>query len=340
VAISSITLPDVAGLTWQPLSQDLLAAWHELHETLNAADGAQEHLSVDDLRDELAPDWIDLAQDSRIGLDRHGVARAFGLVQVRPGDVTLLRASCWGGVDPKWRGQGVGRALLAWQLSRAETIVADRRAELGADTPAAALIVTEERAESAAQLIGRAGFELSRYFFVMRRDLSEPIPAPVVPEGLRVVTFEAAVAEDPGIDDVLRLAHNEAFEHHWGFQPWSSDTWQQWETGQRDFRGDWSFLALDGDQIAGYALSAGFRTEWANVGWTQGWTSKLGVRPAWRGIGLARTLLTASMQAFAADGMQYAGLDVDSDNPTGAVGLYSGLGYQVRHRSAHWTKPL
>jgi len=340
VAISSITLPDLAGLTWQPLSQDLLAAWHELHEALNAADGAQEHLGPDDLRDELAPDWIDLAQDSRIGLDRDGVARAFGLVQVRPGDVTLLRAACWGGVHPKWRGQGVGRALLAWQLDRAEAIVAARRAELGPDTPARALTVIEERAESAARLAERAGFSLSRYFFVMRRDLSEPIPAPVTPDGLRVVTFTQAVAERPGIDDVLRLAHNEAFEQHWGFQPWSPDTWQQWETGQRDFRGDWSFLAFDGEQIAGYALSAGFRTEWANVGWTQGWTSKLGVRPPWRGQGLAKTLLTASLQAFAADGMEYAGLDVDSDNPTGAVGLYSALGYQVRHRAAHWTKSL
>jgi mycothiol synthase len=87
-------------------------------------------------------------------------------------------------------------------------------------------------------------------------------------------------------------------------------------------------------------LNAGFRTEWENVGWTQGWTSKLGVRAPWRGMGLAKALLTASMRAFAVDGIQYAGLDVDSDNPTGAVGIYSALGYQVRHRALHWTKAL
>ena len=340
MATSPITLPDLAGLTWQPLDPSLVGAWHTLHEALNEADGAHEHLNRDDLRDELEPDWIDLGQDSRIGLDQDGVARAFGLVQVRPGDVTLLRASCWGGVHPQWRGRGVGRALLAWQVDRAEAIVAERRAELGPDTAAGALIVVEEQAESAARLIERSGFELSRYFFVMRRDLAEPVPGLAVPDGLRLVTFDEAVAADPGIDDRLRLAHNEAFEHHWGFQPWSADTWQRWETGQRDFRGDWSYLALDGDEIAGYALCAGFKTEWANVGWTQGWTSKLGVRARWRGKGLAKTVLTASMQAFAASGMQYAGLDVDSDNPTGAVGLYSALGYQVRHRAAHWTKPL
>jgi mycothiol synthase len=330
----------LAGLTWHPLSADLIGAWHDLHEVLNQTDGANEHLSVDDLRDELTPDWIDLARDSQIGLDADGVARAFGLVQVRPGDITLLRANCWGGVHPQWRGRGIGTALLSWQLERGAAIVAGRREELGTDVPGSALIVLEEQAESAAELAARLGFDLSRYFFVMRRDLAAPVPEPVVADGLRLTTFAQAVAADPGVDDRLRLAHNEAFEQHWGFQPWSAETWQQWETGQRDFRGDWSFLAFDGDEIAGYALSAGFRTEWEKVGWTQGWTSKLGVRPGWRGTGLAKALLSLSLRAFAADGMQYAGLDVDSDNPTGAVGLYSALGYQVRHRAAHWTKKL
>jgi mycothiol synthase len=340
VATSSIDLPEFAGLRWQPLSLDLLPAWLELHETLNEADGGHEHLGLDDLRDELVPDWIDLAADSRIALNADGVARAFGLVQIRPGDVTLLRAACWGGVHPDFRGRGVGRALLAWQVDRAAELVAERREKLGSATPAAAFLSFDEWAQSASRLAERVGFTLSRYFFVMRRDLSTPVPAPLVPDGLRLLSFDQALAADPSLNDALRLAHNEAFEQHWGFQPWSAQTWQQWETGQRDFRGDWSFVVLDGDQIAGYALSAGFRTEWETVGWTQGWTSKLGVRARWRGMGLAKALLTASMQAFAADRMQYAGLDVDSDNPSGAVGLYSGLGYQVQHRATHWTKTL
>lgn len=321
------------SLTWQPLSADAVPAWHALLEAVVAEDGGAEHLSPEDLRDELTPSWIDLARDSVIGLDADRVARAFGLVQLRPGDVTSLRVHCWGGVHPQWRERGIGRRLLAWQESRAQALVAARRAEIG-DVPARAFVGVEEGAERAARLVERAGFVSARWYWTMRRDLSNPIPPADVPQPLHIVPFT------PDLDDPIRLAHNDAFEHHFGFQPWDPDAWRQWETGHRDFRGDWSFAVLDGAEVAGYALSAGYPSEWEAEGVTEGWTGKLGVRARWRGRGLAKALLAASMRAFAASGMQYAGLDVDSDNPTGAVALYTGLGYQVRHRSAMWTKDL
>ena len=170
----------------------------------------------------------------------------------------------------------------------------------------------------------------------MQRDLSVPISQVPLPQepALRLVSFTDE------LDDATRLAHNEAFSKHWGFQPLDHDTWKQWETGHRDFRGDWSFVVLDRDEVAGYALSAGYVADWEAQGYTEGWTSKLGVRPGWRERGLARALLTASMQAFADAGMQYAGVDVDSANRTGAMALYTGLGYGVRQRSAHWSKDI
>jgi mycothiol synthase len=337
--VTTTELPSVEGVTWRPLGIDVLDTWHALYTALLAADGGTEHLTVDDLSDELAPEWIDLATDSRVALDAEGNAVAFGLTQVRPGDITLLRAACWGGVHPDWRGRGLGRGLLAWQLGRAEKIVAARREDLGASTPAGALVIDEQADGGAtAALLSRAGFARSRYFHVMRRDLAQPIPMFKIKADVRIVSFAQALAENPGVDDAVRLAHNEAFVDHWGFQPWSAETWTQWETGQRDFRGEWSFVAFDGSEVAGYALSAGFEAEWKATGETQGWTSKLGVREQWRGTGLAKALLAHSMQAFRAGGMQYAGLDVDSDNPTGAYGLYESLGYTLRHRATHWTK--
>ena len=329
--------PALPALTWQPLHPDLVPRWHRLHEAVTLADGGTEHLGPDDLADELTPDWIDLGRDTVVALDGDGVARAFGVVQVRPGDVTLLRTHIWGGVDPEWRGRGIGRELLALQERQAAEIVARRRAELGPDTPAAMWVHVEQGVEDAERLVTRAGFEATRYFSIMQRDLAAPLPDVALPDaaaGLRLVPWSAE------LDDAIRLAHNEAFTDHWGFQPWDAETWRQWESGHRDFRGDWSFAVLDGDEVAAYALSAGYENDWAAQGFTEGWTGKLGVRRPWRGRGLAKALLAASMRAFRDAGMRYAGLDVDSANPTGAVALYTGLGYTVRHRTVQFLKPL
>lgn len=329
--------PATAALSWRPLDPDLVPQWHRLTEVLVEADNGTEHLSPDDLADELAPDWIDLARDTTIGLDADGVARAFGLTQVRPGDVTLLRAFLWGGVDPEWRGHGIGRDLLARQERQAAEIVGRRRADLGPDVPAAAFVQVDQGVDDAARLAVRAGFEPTRHSWVMRRDLSTPLPdapLPAAEAGLRLVPWSAE------LDDAIRLAHNEAFADHWGFQPWDVETWHQWESGHRDFRGDWSFAVLDGEQVAAYALSAGYVNDWEAQGYTEGWTAKLGVRRPWRGRGLAKTLLAASMRAFRAGGIEYAGLDVDSANPTGAVALYTGLGYEVRHQMVQYLKSL
>jgi mycothiol synthase len=327
--------PAVTALRWVPITEPLVPAWHALVDVMTRHDDLPEWFSLSELGEELDPEWVDAPRDTLLGLDDTGAARAFGLVGLRAGDTTLLRLLCWGGVDPRWRGRGIGREVLRWQLERAVERAAVRRTELGADVPARATITVEERVEDAAKLAARAGMVPLRWYFVMRRDLSAPIEEVKAPDGIDLVPWR------PELDEAIRAAHNEAFgDGHWGFQPWSAESWQLWESGSRLFRPDWSWVALEGETIAGYALSAAFEEEWAARGYTEGWTNKLGVRRPWRGQGLGKALLTASLQSFADGGMQFAGLDVDADNPSGAVGLYRGVGYEPHRRSTHWAKEL
>ncbi len=142
------------------------------------------------------------------------------------------------------------------------------------------------------------------------------------------------------LDEAVRLAHNEAFAGHWGSQPRDAEAWQQWGIGHSHARRDWSFVVLDPTReedgrpaVAAYTLSNAYTQDWEAQGYTQGWTGLLGVRPAWRGRRLAPALLAAAMRAFAADGMQKAGLDVDTGNASGALRLYEGMGYRVEHTS-------
>jgi ribosomal protein S18 acetylase RimI-like enzyme len=49
---------------------------------------------------------------------------------------------------------------------------------------------------------------------------------------------------------------------------------------------------------------------------------------------VAKALLTAADAAFRDSGMEVAALDVDTENPTGALQLYQGLGYEAVNRTA------
>jgi ribosomal protein S18 acetylase RimI-like enzyme len=105
------------------------------------------------------------------------------------------------------------------------------------------------------------------------------------------------------------------------------------------FAPQWSHVAVDEatGEVAGYTISGRYEHDWEVAGFTSGYTELLGVRRAWRGRGLAPALLTAAMASFRADGMQYAELDVDTENPSGAHGLYASLGYEVTHGAIMYT---
>ena len=326
-------VPETAELTWQPLADDLVEVWHPLRAALQLADGHPEFLTVEDLRDELRLGWLDLARDTVIGLDAFGVARAFGTVELRSSDQTLLRVNCLGGVHPAARGRGIGRALLAWQRARAEQLAAARRAELGQPVPADLRIELPHSASSAAALFTRAGLGVQQTSLLLRAPLDDRVTRIPAPDGLAITPFS------PALDDRMRTAHNTAFLGLRGFQPWSGDTWRTWATGHRSFRPDWTYLALARGEVAGYVLCQAFPDEWPALGWSQGYIAKLGILPAWRGRGIARSLLSWAMAAFAADGMQYAGLDVDSGN-TPAERLYASMGFEEWHRMNLWEVPL
>lgn len=342
MVVSMADLPRVDDLDWVPLAAEHVPAWHRLLEAVVEHDDGDEHLTPDDLHDELGPAWLDLARDTALALDRDGTARAFGIVLVRPGEADERRVHLWASVDPVWRGRGIGRELLAWQLGRA----AERRGDAPEGVPVRAYTGAKDSETATVRLYERSGFERARYFSIMRRPLHEPLPDVAPVPGVAIVTYSDDLCEP------LRDAHNRAFADHWGSQPWTADEWKLWTVDHRWFRRDWSVVALAGGEsagagardpeprVVGYAMSSGYEPDWVGQGWTEGWTNRIGVLPGWRGRGLAKALLVESMRRFAADGMQAAGLDVDSDNASGAVGLYTGLGYEVRSRSVTWRREL
>ncbi|TDE07961.1 GNAT family N-acetyltransferase [Jiangella asiatica] len=326
-------LPADAGLTWRPLTLDDVPAWFELVTATEDADDAIERQTAAELADQFKGSWRDPARDSIAGIDADGAIRAYAFSVFRPVTEGTQAPYLVGAVHPDYRRRGVGRALVAWSEARARQQLATAEANL----PARIRLFADEHNTGMRRLAEASGYGALRWYVGMRRDLSQPLPDVATPAGLRVEPYSKARDED------VRIAHNQSFARdHWGSSPVDAEAWALDVVGGEKFRPDWSVLAIDEatDRVVGYLMSGAYDQDWGPQGYTEGWTDLVAVRREWRGRGVAGVLLTAAMRAYAAEGMQYAGLDVDTDNPTGALGVYTRLGYQREKGSVLYTKEI
>ncbi|MFK0002590.1 GNAT family N-acetyltransferase [Paenarthrobacter sp. NPDC090522] len=323
---------EATGLRWQAATVDQLHNWAALIARTAAVEHPAWFEKSGDLVHILESTTNDARTNTLLGLDGDGVARAYGRIIKNPdGD----KATGMGCVDPGWQRRGIGSAVLAWQEARTiERFTADAGSGHLASPPRLR-VRTEEQHRHQAVLLESRGYAAVRWFNEMHRPLSVPVPLAPLPPGLQLRTLDSSLHEP------VRLAHNDAFRDHWGSEPRDRESWR-FTMEEPTARHDWSTVAIDtaSGTVAGYQLASFDPDAAADRGFTEGYTELLGVRREFRGRGIAQALLADAMRRFAAAGMDMASLDVDSANPTGALGLYVGMGYTPVNRSITWEKLL
>ena len=243
---------------------------------------------------------------------------AHGLVTRAPDPKDFARVWTSGGVHPEVRSTGLGRRLLAWQRARGEQLLA----ELDLTMPGWLMAYAPERSPENGRLLERDGFEPARYFTSLHAELSTaPIDDRPAPVGVRVVPWSADLSE------AARVAKNSSFADHWGSQPAVPEMWESWQK-LPTFRPELSRLALDGDEVVGFVTTEVNEEDWERHGRSSGYVGLVGTVRRWRGKGLASALLAETMRAHRDAGFELSVLDVDTANPTGALGVYERLGFQ------------
>lgn len=312
---------DTAGYRWRMLERDDAALLADLAERMSARDHPAWSESLEEMQDELERSWVDLSTDGLLCLDSGGAAVAYGLVTMPPDPESLVRVHLAGGVDPSHRGRGIGRALLAWQHGRARQLLASSALDL----PAWVMSYAAELAPEHGALLAREGFEAARYFTTLECEVARERPASAAPDGVRIEPLGAERSE------AVRAAKNSAFADHWGSQPTGSE---QWQSMMRlpTFRPDLSRIALDGDEVVGFVTTEVNEDDWARQGFSSGYIGLVGTVRPWRRRGVASALLGAVLDAYAHAGLERAVLDVDTESPTGALGVYTGMGFRPTTR--------
>lgn len=328
VAPSNLPLPSPVGdVGWRRATVGDVDVILEAMRSVDVVDHPHFLTTREEVEEDLNHSYVDLERDSVLAVAPDGRVLAYGLVVLGPGQETLVRSIFIGGVRPADRGRGIGRKLLAWQEARALQQFAGSDKAL----PGWTIVWTDERATATVRLAERSGFRIARYFLELRRDLAQSVSARPL-AGFDIVPFDATRSE------AVRLARNDAFRDHWSSQPTTEEDWDEM-VSRAVFRPDLSFLAIAPDgEIAGFVLSEVNEEDFEPQGFSSAYIDLVGVPRAFRRRGIAPALLTRTLEATAAAGLEKAVLDVDAESPTGALGLYTGVGFSEANRSLMLTK--
>lgn len=318
----AVRLSDDAGLEWRPLAFDNLSEVSGLLTAIEHYDEPGDRHSLEQLEEAYRDANRPPEQSALLGRLPGGQAVAYGWNYVEPDDINPRRVYLTGGVHPGFRGRGIGRALLAWQMDRARDYDREtRRPEFG---PLQQVCFVDDHLVDRRDLLHAAGFSPLRWSVDMTMVFGPAAADTAWPSGVEMVPYEASMSEQ------VRQCHNRCFAAKPMAQPVPEDAWQR-SLRRSSFHPEWSWVARDVETgaIIGYALNSGYESDWTEQGHSEGWTDRLGVLPEHRGRGIAGALLQSSILSFRRAGLEGAGLGVDLFHATAGRGVYERVGYHA-----------
>ncbi|MFE0148043.1 GNAT family N-acetyltransferase [Nonomuraea sp. NPDC059007] len=317
------------SITWGPLRKDDAGRWAELTAAIQAVDQDGENYGAEDLTESLTSPLVDLAEGTLAARDGDRLV-AFAFLPIRQTAPEVHRMGLWAGVHPEHRRTGLGTRVLDWAVEAAPRL--HERAYPG--RPLELQLHSRDTQVWAAKLFESRGFAQARWFFQMERDLATEIESRPPAAGLRLTTWT------PDRDAGALNVRNEAFSGHWGTTPHTPASWKEKITCTRAFVPEGSFLALDGDEVVGILITHYFAADTAVTGVREAWIQIIGTLAPWRGKGVASALISHALTELRSQGYGRAGLSVDADNGTGALGVYERSGFTVVQRTSAYTRML
>lgn len=226
---------------------------------------------------------------------------------------------------PEYAERGIRETLLTRIEDRAHQEQSDQAITLDHSW-----VYTQDRSTRAS--LEKFGYHIDRTFHRMQIEMDAPPSLAPIPDGIQIRSFRLGV-EDRSVYD----AYEEAQADEWGHQWLPFDKWQHYFIGTEDqFDPSLWFLAVEGDQIAGYIFARLERPGDPE----EGHIRYVAVRRAWRRRGIAIALLRCAFAELFRRGKRKVGLGVDATSLTGADRLYERAGMRVYQTTLIYKKIL
>ena len=293
---------------------DLEAIAHLLSEGFSF-DGHVIVQTAEELAEEFDGTYCTLEQDVLVA--EHGSQIiGVGYTIYLPSETKEERCYIFGTTKPEFRGYGVGTAVMTWAAEHGESLLRSSTGKI----PRYLRSDMSATNTSAGDLFKDFGLQAVRWTDDLIIDLQNSPDVCVAP-GYSIVPWNTSR------DEEARVTKNQAFMDHWGSTPTSEEGWQQLVHGSTA-RLDQSFFALDeNDEIIGVLLSHRYEADDDVLEKRIGWIDKLATLSGHRKKSVAKSLITHALAAYRRDGLTHGALNVDTENPTGAYGLYTSVGF-------------
>jgi mycothiol synthase len=298
---TSTDLPEIAALLSEGLSFDGLVFVQ----------------TADELAEEFDGTYCSLDHDVIVAIHESGII-GVGYTIFLPSETKEERCYIFGTTKPEFRGNGVGTAVMQWASEHGESLLRSTNRTI----PKYLRSDMSATNSSAGSLFQSFNMSPVRWNDDLLIDLAKS-PEVFTSLGYSIVPW------DSSRDEEARGVKNLAFMDHWGSTPTSKEGWEQLVHGSTA-RLDQSFFALDSkNNIVGLLLSHRYESDDEVLGKRIGWIDKLATLAEHRKQSIGRSLITHALAAYQRDGLTHAALDVDTENPTGAYGLYTAVGFST-----------
>ena len=231
----------------------------------------------------------------------------------------------WGVVHPEHRGRGVGSHLLDWMEGRA--LEHAWAAPDGSGTTLRWGVIAPDAAGR--DMLQARGLVEERHSWEMETHVHPDMQEPEAPAGVLIRPFDL----DRDAEAVHAVAE-ESFAGHYAYVPRTFDEFRAVRIDRPAFDpGLWRVAESNLERaIVGILIGV--------ISGDRGFVETLGVLPSWRGRGVALALLRSSFAEYARRGIEIVALDVDSENATGAVGLYERAGMHMTRQYDTFAKRI
>ena len=300
----------------------------ELNAVVYGAYPVGELRAADEMDRSFDDDWR-VAVPARFGAFDDGRLIGFGVLFARVSANPDHRMLLWGMVHPAFRRRGIGTQIIQRGLQAAP----DLHARSFPETEGLMVLELPD-VPGSAELARACGFEMAR---ALPRDPAEFNAWIEAPGGDLVVG-----PFDPRYVEELRQVHNDSFvPYHPGATPVPAEAWER-RFSHPTFRPDLSFLMLDAGtgEISGYIFSARVTERTEHTSPRQVCLATITTHRSYRRRGIATALIGKVLSEAVVQGFETASLDVDTNNPSGALRVYQRAGFTVTHSGTTYARKI